>query len=357
MELYVVNNEFQTIDILDDFKSLIWTKRYSEFGDCELYISANLKNFTMIRIGYYLVKSDDPDMICRVESIELNTDSENGDYLTVIGLDCRHILNQRIIAKQTNHSGTVEEFIERLIAENITYASNPYRRIPNFRVGESLGLQDQIIQQVTYDNLGEKIIELCKTFGYGSKVKLDGIMFTFELYVGKDRSYNQSVNNQVVFSPDYDNLKTSKFLNDAMNYKNSALVGGEGEGVDRQIVEYNLLDGEGIPPIGLERREIFVDAKGVSSNTDDEEISYEDQLITEGQEVLSENKVLKAFEGEVIADYTYIYGEDYFLGDIVQVINEYGLKSSARIVEVIESIDDEGGHSVIPTFEYMEVQQ
>lgn len=46
--------------------------------------------------------------------------------------------------------------------------------------------------------------------------------------------------------------------------------------------------------------------------------------------------------------------EDYFLGDVVQVINEYGISAAPRIVEIIES-EDENGKSTVPTFSTWEV--
>ena len=46
--------------------------------------------------------------------------------------------------------------------------------------------------------------------------------------------------------------------------------------------------------------------------------------------------------------------EDYFLGDIVKVVTEYGITAKARITEIIYS-EDEQGKSVVPGFEEWEV--
>lgn len=46
--------------------------------------------------------------------------------------------------------------------------------------------------------------------------------------------------------------------------------------------------------------------------------------------------------------------KDYFLGDIVQVINAYGIRAMPRIIEIIES-EDENGASTVPTFSTWEV--
>ena len=60
------------------------------------------------------------------------------------------------------------------------------------------------------------------------------------------------------------------------------------------------------------------------------------------------------FAGTVEPDINYKYKKDYNLGDIVKIINEYGLSAKARITEVIESWD-ESGYTCIPTFDTEEV--
>ena len=74
----------------------------------------------------------------------------------------------------------------------------------------------------------------------------------------------------------------------------------------------------------------------------------------QGRDALSEHVILTTFDGSVEPYASYKYGKDYFLGDIVTVRNEYGIETSARITEVIESFD-ENGYTLIPTFEYEEV--
>ena len=43
------------------------------------------------------------------------------------------------------------------------------------------------------------------------------------------------------------------------------------------------------------------------------------------------------------------YGEDFFNGDVIQIANEYGHETKARIVEIVMTEDSEGA-SVYPTF-------
>lgn len=348
MDLYVLDESYNKIAIIDDYDSLIWAKRYYDFGDCELYVNARTEYLDTLKKGHFLMRSDD-DMVCRIDTIELDTNQEEGDYLIIPGKDCRSILAQRIVWFQTNFSGTVENYIRRLITDNIVSPSVDYRKIDNFILGNSIGLTDTITEQVTFKPLDEKIIELCKTYQYGSSVTLDSNnRFVFNLYKGIDRSYSQTVNDYVVFSPEFDNIISSKYVTDSSNIKNAVLVAGEGEGVER--TRYSMGTSS-----GLDRYELFVDAKDLSSKTEEgETIDYAQALRSRGLEALAEYGAVESFEGEVEPNYSYKYGVDYNLGDIVQIINEYGISSSARITEVIETFDS-NGYSVIPTFQYQEL--
>ena len=46
-------------------------------------------------------------------------------------------------------------------------------------------------------------------------------------------------------------------------------------------------------------------------------------------------------------------GEDFFNGDVVQIANEYGHETKARIVEIVMTEDSDGA-SVYPTFKTTE---
>ena len=93
-------------------------------------------------------------------------------------------------------------------------------------------------------------------------------------------------------------------------------------------------------------------ARDVSSTVDNETLTdseYKAQLSQRGLENLSENIATKSFEGKVETTRMYRYGEDFFLGDMVQIVNEYGIEGKARVTEFIRSQSKEGLDSY-PTF-------
>ena len=56
----------------------------------------------------------------------------------------------------------------------------------------------------------------------------------------------------------------------------------------------------------------------------------------------------KQYEADIITR-LFKYGEDFFIGDIVQIANEYGNEGSAYISELVISNSEEG-LSIYPTF-------
>ena len=89
-----------------------------------------------------------------------------------------------------------------------------------------------------------------------------------------------------------------------------------------------------------------------SDNVTLRDLIYSVYLLSRGYEKLAEYGAVTAFEGTIEPNTTFIYKQDYFLGDLVTVENEYGISVGARIVEVIE-VNDENGYNVEPKFEYI----
>ena len=207
----------------------------------------------------------------------------------------------------------------------------------------SIKNSEKIEKQITGDNLLDAFIELLATYKYGYKATYEkGIKIT--AYQGVDRS------GSVAFSPNMDNLIESEYSSSVEEYKNVALVAGEGEGVSRKTYTVGSA-------AGYDRFEEYVDARDISSNTDGGTLSnagYNKLLAAKGQEKLAETIVQEKFSGTIEPGINYAYGIDYDLGDVVKIINEYGMSANARITEVIESWD-ESGYTCIPTFDTEEV--
>lgn len=349
MNLFVLNEKLEIIDYIDSYISLEWNKKYNNAGDFVLSIGLTPERYKSLKKRNILAREND-DRLMIIESITITTSALEGDIIKATGRTIEALLSRRIIWTQTinNASETVEDFIRRLVTENAIQPSNSKRIIPKLKLGTRKGYTEKIEKQLTGDNLLTAITEICTAYEYGFKMTVnENSEIVFDIYKGIDRSYNQNINPYVVFSGDFDNLLNTEITYNETLYTNVALVGGEGEGTARKY--QTIGDSE-----GLNRYELFVDAKDISSNEGEiAEGEYNKLLVERGKEKLAENTATEEYIGEVDSNNTYIIKEDYDIGDIVQIENELGMTATARITSIIES-NNTSGYKIVPTFERWE---
>ena len=349
MDLTVLNTDLNAVSIIDTYESFIWTDRYCEYGDFELYTMMTNTVLGFIKQDYYVMNRDSEHVMI-IEKIQITSDAENGNHVTVTGRSLESILNRRIVWGQKTITGNLQNGIKTLLMDAIISPSDSSRQISNFVFEASTDpaiTNLTIDAQYTGDNLYDVISKLCSERNIGFKITLnDQKQFVFKLYAGTDRSYDQTENPYVVFSPNFENIINSNYMESKSSLKTITLVGGEGEGAARR---YTTVGGGS----GLNRRELFTDARDISSDVGDgvtlSNAEYISQLKQRGSEKLAENTDVTSFEGQVETTIMFRYGEDFFNGDIVQIANEYGHETKARILEIVMS-ENEEGRSVYPTF-------
>lgn len=332
MDIMVFDTQFKASSIIESFESLIWTDRYSKYGDFELYFPANIDTLSRLQTGYYL-QMPLSDRLMIIENAKLDTDVELGNHLTITGRSLDSILDRRIIWPQTTLNGYLDDQIKKLFNENIINPSNTKRKIQNFIYKET---EDEYIQsikiqtQFTGDTLYDAVKTLCDSFSIGFKLTLDSdYNFVFQLYNGTDRSYDQNVNPYVVFSPKFENLINSSYYKSTEQVKNITYVAGEGEGLDRKYIVYG--DEE---LSGIDRRELYTDARDISSSDNNGTLTnskYNELLSQRGKEKLNDCKKVETFDSQVDTTRLYKYNKDFFMGDITEFENEYGMTSKTRI--------------------------
>lgn len=350
MDLTLLDINLTPVHVSDSYKSLIWTDRYSDYGDFELYTAVTDDILQYATRGCYIL-CPKSEHVMIVESLKIESSFDEGNYITITGRSLESILSRRIVWGQRRVTGKFQNCIKTILNEAIINPTDNNRKIPNFIFEDSTdpavdGLSLDI--QFTGDNVYDIISTLCYVFGLGFKITLnDNKQFVFKLYSGHDRSYSQFDRPYVIFSPRFENVINSDYFESDASLKNVTLVGGEGEGSDRVYVSV----GSGS---GLSRRELFTDARDISSGAmSDEPLTTEEYkalLRQRGAENLSDFKTVKTFSGKTETTIMFKYEEDFFNGDIVQIENEYGHEARARITEIIMN-EDSSGFSVYPTFE------
>lgn len=359
MEPFILDRDFNRVGILDRFESLLWTERFMSYGDFEIYTAVTLENVTKLQEGYYL-QDNTSEQVMIIEDIEINANSDVGNHLIVTGRSLESILDRRIVWVQTILDGYLQGQVEKLLNQNAINPDDPNRKIPGLIFKQSTDERITSLKvsiQFTGDNLYDAIKVICDTAGIGFRITLnEDNQFVFELYMGEDRSYDQMKNPYVIFSPNFDNLINSNYLQSKKTLKTVTLVAGEEQGTARRTTTVYPGEDTATTNVGLDRRELYTDARDISSTVEDRTLTndeYTALLVQRGTEKLAENVEIKTFEGQIESRTMFVYGKDYFRGDIVQVSNEYGIDARSRISEVIHSESTEGV-DVYPTFELLE---
>lgn len=345
MDLVIVNRNFERIGLIEN-ASVIWATRYYKCGDFEFQAGATEYNLDLIKKGYYVVYEEDEDNVGIIEDINLTDDSQEGDKIKVSGSFAPKILGKRIISQQTQLYGNYQNSIRNLIQDNVINPTKEERKISCVKLGKmDSSITETLEMQTTGDNLLTKIEETSESLKLGFKMPLKDGKFYFEMYKGINRSYSQSVNPWIIFSDEYDNLKSSEYVKQTSEYKNVFLIATEGEGLDRKVLWGSANDNESEIK-DLDRNEIYVDQRNMSSNDDEiTEQEFYNQMNIEGKNNLT--TISEAFSGTVSLQ-GFKYGKpendgEVFLGDIVTIVNKkWNMYINSRIVEVIISEDQNG---------------
>ena len=151
--------------ICDSYSSLLWDIEFYQCGCFEVYIAASPQNVSIFQRGRIVARSDDTQHFGVIESLQLETDAEKGDYLTVTGRFLACLLERRIIYPTITANGSYEDIVRKVLSRNVISAG--IRNLPGFSMGTVSGdcWQKTARMQVSYDNILEWLYSLCETIG------------------------------------------------------------------------------------------------------------------------------------------------------------------------------------------------
>ena len=346
--------------VCDSFSSLLWDIEYYKCGAFEVYIAASPRNIEIFQTGRIVGRDDDREHFGLIESVELETDAEDGDYLIIKGRFLICLLERRIIYPTFNFTKLVS--YSQIVMNVVQYnaCTSGIRKILGLVIGCSSGTcwDTKTKLQVSYDNLMEWVYSICEKIGGTVNIRLSKIdneqyEMIFELSQGTDRSILQEINPHIIFSDRYNNLLSFTYFTDTSVKKNYAYVLGKGEGEKRKRTTYF----EGTEPSSLDRYEVYIDAKDIS---DEEQENGEIKPLSEEEyaELLKEKgkqsivPITMRSESQIAVQSTqFQYGVDYFVGDFVTVEHyRFGIRQNKiQLVGMIESFDH-NGRNLTPTF-------
>ncbi|MCC8155841.1 MAG: siphovirus ReqiPepy6 Gp37-like family protein [Oscillospiraceae bacterium] len=270
------------VAVQSQYSSLIWTERYSSYGDFELVLPLKaVASAELLKRGSYL-KIEKSDGIMIIEDISIDTDSESGEVTcTITGRSFECVLERRVncvLKTTTNGSGnrkcvtsvtqTYNSSTDAYTDLTYSYATDVirglikwtfmnydaaldasrYRLCPNFtcRVQNAAGEIDED-DGYTLDigeNIGDAVESLLSEYSLGIRATVQngtvkitsaraststvrhtytGDYFDLLIYEGTDRSCSQSENTPIILGPMFGNANAPSYYESDTNLKNAVI--------------------------------------------------------------------------------------------------------------------------------------
>jgi len=322
IELNVFDLNFNRIGEISEYVNLEIQKNYYTYSELQLRIVNTPDTLKILQADNILTTTTNINYGYSIQHFEYNDDDSE---ITIYAYSLNWLLTWRSILKQQTYYGNIEDAIKYYISTNAINPVNLYRIIPNLRLAENSGINTTVDTSKSGGEVSEYCFSLCETNEISFDVLMNHKDKKYEVYTwqGLDRSTLQDINPHIIFSKEFENVTSQNYIYNNVDYKNVAVVAGEGEDIDRTVAIAN----DSIS--GFARREVYIDARDIQSeykDDDDNEViltaaEYNDLLIARGNESLADYQPIETFESDIV-DEQFVFGADYGLGDKVSVRND-----------------------------------
>lgn len=360
--LEIRDTSLKLVGVIDTASSIIWEAEYYGAGTIEVYTALTDQARELLQIGYYITRRNEKNAAI-IEAVDYTDSAQDGVMIIARGRMAKSILDRRLVYRLSNYqinpvriSGNLATAVQGVVQAHAGTGAGSVRNM-GVVIGSNGGITKTITadtelgeessRQSSYKGLLQFTDSVLQEFECGSLIKIDNGQLIYDLYEGADRSVgNAAGNTPIIFSQDFENLLTAEYSVDTTALKNYALIGGEGEGLNRFFTVYQ----QGTPT-GLARREVFVDASSIPRKYQDGETEkeytnaeYKTMLVGQAQTDLKELITTETFTGEIsLTNSPHQYGVDFWLGDLVTIQdNALGLYTTVRILKATEAQDENG---------------
>ena len=206
VELIVYDKNIDPLGIIDTENSLLWERRFYEAGYFEIHLPPTGDNNALAVTKNYIMRTDarESGVIIYVGK---NTESDGTTDVTVIGRFLSYLLHGHIVRSAETYTGNAEDIMRGLV-ESVCIAGAQPDIIPGLALGAHSGSENTVTVRLEYPDLHDALREIARLSGVGFIIELDpntGAL-VFSCRAGKDSSAGQTVNPQVIFSPEYDSI-------------------------------------------------------------------------------------------------------------------------------------------------------
>lgn len=258
MKLELFNEDFIRIGKITQYSYCSYEHDSKEYGKFLIKCIPTERLLSILPNVEYILFEEEVVGVLNYEDID---SVETSNELSLKGVMLKSVLSYRTLFPQFSETLTPVEMLRALVSFGFISNPNPDKNEPKFRLEELetqeegekeiVAEEDTITLQVT----GSDVFTQCQKISVSNRIFFDVIpalknyeetedspanieSLTFTTRKQRDLSIgNEEGNSPVVFSYGLSNIESSKFNESKENYKNFAVVAGEGSSIER-AVEY-----------------------------------------------------------------------------------------------------------------------
>lgn len=368
MDIYILDDDFRRVDVIDVYDTMIWVDKSREEGTLELVVPWSAKNERRL-VRETLLSIDDSHDVMEIQEVSIEDNEDNERIITVNGLGSDRILKQRIAKEQlgnkvkppevadadfdpgwvlSGHPADICRTIFTKICRDGVLSPldviQPFKTTSPYPAGTTPEPTGTAEVSFTTGNVYEVISQICETYEMGFRLGVDTTTreFFFEIFMGSDRTTSQTTLPAVVFSPQLENLVSTKEYMTMEDYFNVCYVISEDFGTTI------VVDPNSDPTAkNFKRRVTSIDLGKIADDISDK-AAYAQAM---GLQALADAHPLHALDGEIPTVVKYKYNQDYFLMDLVELRSEDGIVNYMRVTEntIVSDIDGTRSYPTLTT--------
>ena len=303
MNLNLYDQDLNRIAIIgNQYVSCLWSEGYNTIENFTLEVVETEEYKKKFSVDCY-VGRDDRKTLMVIKSVKI----KNGK-IVASGKQATRVLDD------VSFVGTIQSgsYIDTAIIKAYNN-SDKYRSV----IFSNTSLGAKYKYQISNKSFSELCRKMCQSEDLGFRAIRNNGFVEIEFYQPIEKG-------NLVFSEKYGNLIVDSISISSENYKNYAIVLGEGEGDDRKRVYVDLTNGG-------EKRELIVDARDVKLEDGETNDSYNERLMARGIEKLFERTHTFSCD---FTPYSSDFGKKYDLGDVLTIyLNDYGITLKTRVAK------------------------
>jgi hypothetical protein len=351
-EYYILDDSLGRDSVIEPFISIIWSERYSAWGDFQLVVSSTSANRRLFTPGTRITRKGS-FYVMTIDTVTDATAQDGTKTLTIVGKSLEALLNDRVAMAAFTATATTPYWIITGTPGNIARqifnvvcvvaALDQNDTIPFYSFGTLLEPgsipESTDIVSIAFppDTAYNSIKKICDMYALGFRLVKDGDtgLVYYEVYTGNDLTSTQTSLPPVIFDPNLETLEDITTLTSTATVKTVAYVFAQNGTAVVYAPTADPTDS------GSDRRVLLVN----STNTTAAGSTLTSALQQEGLVALAACRPVYQFDGTMPQSLPYVYGVDYGLGDLVEERTADGLGNQMIVTEQIFSSDNSGEKS------------